>query len=157
MTSAFTKAKRRRASRKNVISNNLLPDVEKRLGTPFVAELFPDATSVLNSLTENHKKVREFDEIIADMIQDDDELYADELEANHFDKNIKKAEEQLRAFLRKHDDDKGSIATASSNKVVGLKLPKIIIEPFDGDPIKWKPFIEQFDATVDAKEGITDI
>ena len=126
MTTVLTKAKIMRTSRKNVNSNNLLPDIDKVLGTPFVAELFSKATSLLNSLTENQKIVREFDETIADLIQDDDELYSDELEASNFDKHIKRTEEQLRAFLRKHEDDKVSIVTLSSNKVAGLKLPRMI-------------------------------
>ena len=151
MTTALTKAKRRRASRKNVISNNLLPDIDKVLGTPFVAELFFEATSLLNSLTENQKSVQEFDETIADLIQGDDELYSDELEASNFDKHIKRTEEQLRAFLCKHEDDKVSIVTPSSSKVAGLKFPRMIIQPFDDDPISWKPFIQQFKATVDTK------
>ena len=38
-----------------------------------------------------------------------------------------------------------------------MKLPKINIAVFEGDAVKWRPFIESFDATIHDRVDITDI
>ena len=38
-----------------------------------------------------------------------------------------------------------------------VKLPRFEIKKFNGDPTRWKSFIESFDAAVHANEALTDI
>ena len=39
----------------------------------------------------------------------------------------------------------------------GMKLPKFNLKSFEGDPLKWRSFIETFHAAVDSQDNITDI
>ena len=38
-----------------------------------------------------------------------------------------------------------------------MKLPKLTLTTFNGDPLKWTSFIETFDAGVDSQEGLSTI
>ena len=60
---------------------------------------------------------------------------------------MKTYEGNIKAYLRRHNED--NVSTATTNRAVGVKLPKICIQPFDGEALKWRTFIEQFEATVD--------
>ena len=100
--------------------------------------------------------VRELDEEILDLIEDDEELEADSNEAFLFDLEVKNREEKLRLFLQKNVEDTLT-ATSSVNRATGVKLPKLTLQSFDGDAINWKTFIESFDAAVDSKEHLSNI
>ena len=39
----------------------------------------------------------------------------------------------------------------------GVKLPKFVLEKFDGDILKWKQFEESFETAVHKNERISDI
>ena len=39
----------------------------------------------------------------------------------------------------------------------GVKLPKIIIKKFDGDPVQWQQFVDTFDATITKNDALSEI
>ena len=46
---------------------------------------------------------------------------------------------------------------AASVKVQGMKLPKVSLTPFNGDPLKWTTFIETFTAIADSQDPLTAV
>ena len=111
---------------------------------------------VLKSLTDTHEKVRNFDETIADLIEREEDLNKDDLDAHMFDKEVKK-QKRSRGFIKNYNEDNMSITSNISSKKIGVRLPVITIKPFEGRPINWNPFIEQFNATIDCQEELSDI
>ena len=55
---------------------------------------------------------------------------------------------------KRKDDD--SVSTLTCRKTT-VKLPKISIKKFSGNPIEWQQFNETFKATVDQNESLSNI
>ena len=99
--------------------------------------------------------IAEYNDIIGDLIEEEDKLYRKETDAREFQITVKTYEENIKAYLHRHNED--NVSTATTNRAVGVKLPKICIQPFDGEALKWRTFIEQLEATVDIKDDLSDI
>ena len=149
MATQLTKFKRKRTLKRNNITKTLFINIDKILHEVYSESLRVDAACMFKSLTEVQSSVRELDEEILDLIEDDEELEADSNEAFLFDLEVKNQEEKLRLFLQKKSED--TLTTSSVNRATGVKLPKLTLQSFDGDAINWKTFIESFDAAVDSK------
>ena len=156
MATQLTKFKRKRTLKRNNITKTLFINIDKILHEVYSESLRVDAACMFKSLTEVQSSVRELDEEILDLIEDDEELEADSNEAFLFDLEVKNREEKLRLFLQKTAEDTLT-ATSSVNRATGVKLPKLTLQSFDGDAINWKSFIESFDAAVDSKEHLSNI
>ena len=158
MTTALTKTLRRRSAKRRIITTCLYVDIDKILDLNIEEHLeetaLSEANVLLNSLTETQQEVRNYDEIILDLLDTQDEVDKEVIEAHQLDLDVRKKEEKLRRFIKKHDanEDKRSTVTSISNNKIGVKLPVITIKPFDGEPMNWNAFLEQFNATIDSKE-----
>ena len=153
MTTALTKTLRRRSAKWRTITTCLYVDIDKILDLNIEEHLeetaLSEANVLLNSLTETQQEVRNYDEIILDLLDTQDEVDKEVIEAHQLDLDVRKKEEKLRRFIKKHDanEDKRSTVTSISNNKIGVKLPVITIKPFDGEPMNWNAFLEQFNAT----------
>lgn len=38
-----------------------------------------------------------------------------------------------------------------------IRLPKLSFKPYDGDPLKWKTFIDTFECAVDKRDDMSDV
>ena len=152
MTTALTKT-RRRTVKKKTVENEIINEIKTLLNKRFEEEDLVKANLLLEALQEYRKVIAEYNDIIGDFIEEEDELYREETEA--FQMTAKTYEENIKAYLRRHNED--NVSTATTSGAVGVKLPKICIQPFDGEALKWRTFIEQFEATVDIKDDLSDI
>ena len=74
-----------------------------------------------------------------------------------FDIEVKKAEDKLRGVIKNYNKDNMSTTSNISSMKIGVRLPVITIKPFEGPPINWNPFIEQFNATINSQVEFSDI
>ena len=96
--------------------------------------------------------ITEYNDNIGDLIEDEEELYMEETNACTFQMTVKTCEEKVKAYL--HEDN---ISNDSITKAVCVKLPKVSIKLFNGESLKWRTFIEQFEAMIDIKEDLSEI
>ena len=62
-----------------------------------------EANILLKSLTETHEKLRNFDETIADLIEREEDLNKDDLDALMFDTEVKKSRREVKRIIyRQH-------------------------------------------------------
>ena len=76
---------------KPALRDNLVNRIDNIIATPFTELLITEANVVLQSAIETQQKVKEKDEVIADLIDGEKELLGEDLEANSFDIDTKKA------------------------------------------------------------------
>ena len=155
MAGELTKLKRKRTSKRNIIIKNLLKDIDEIVSQPFSENVRVEDSCLLESLSEVQLLVKELDELIIDKIEVEEDLEQDEEEALHFNLKVKRCKERLRVFLQKHSED--SLTTVSVSRETGVKLPKLTIKSFNGDPVNWKNFIESFEAAVDSKDSLSNV
>ena len=155
MTTALTKTRRRRTVKKKSVENVIVNEIKTLLNKRCEEEDLVKANLLLEALQEYRKVIAEYNDIIGDLIEEEDELYREETDARVFQMTVKTYEENIKAYLRRHNED--NVSTATTNRAVGVKLPKICIQSFDGEALKWRTFIEQFEATVDIKDDLSDI
>ena len=113
-------------------------------------------------LTELQSAVDEFDERLSkfDCCQSDVEIYLDEDEllkdidnTAQFRDNVRKYRVAATKLLRNTDETEASSHVSVTDKV---KMPKLELPRFSGDPLKWKEFWEPFEATID-RSDMTDV
>ena len=103
--------------------------------------------------------IKGLDNDIIDMI-DEDHIDEDVEVATQFEIKVGKDLLTLKKFLKKHGNEKDSSEISfptSSSRVTGVKLPKILIKKFNGDPINWQQFSDTFEATVHKNESLSNI
>ena len=65
--------------------------------------------------------------------------------------------EKIKKVLLKFEKTQDSISLSSSKLKTGVKLPKLVVKTFSGDPLEWVTFKETFEATVDSNINLSDI
>ena len=158
MTKDLTTAKRKRTTKKNIVLNRVIPQCEEILSGEMNEDVIAEAVVMMKTLEEAADEVRCLDGEVSDLLLEDEEQYEqNEKEAYDFLVKTRRVAGRLAAFL----DKKTPIPTIASNpmsrQTQGVKLPKIEISKFGGDAIRWKSFIDIFDATVHARNDISDI
>ena len=171
MTTPLTKTLRRRSAKKRTITDHLKKEIYDILNKDISNIVISEAKALLRSIIERREEVKKYDETIAEsLIEEEENLDKEILEAHKFDIEVKKIEEKLNDFIRIHskskEQQKGQenrtmlseeTESSKSKNKNRVKLPIITIKPFDGQPINWNSFIEQFKATIDDQEDLTDI
>ena len=157
---------RRRSARKRTITDNLNAEIDNILTKDVSNIVLSEANALLKSLIETRIEVKKYDDVIADLIEEEEDLDKEFLDAHKFDIDVKKKEERLNDFIKRNSkieeqhnnhQGNGSEENGRSKNKCRVKLPVITIKPFDGQPIYWNSFIEQFNATIDVQEELTDI
>ena len=64
---------------------------------------------------------------------------------------------KIQVTIEKGSESLRSVSTSSSSRNMHAKLPKLVIKPFDGNPLIWKPFQQSFMAAVDANDDLSDV
>ena len=79
--------------------------------------------------------------------------------STQFEIKIVKEIKRTELFLKKksNDFDTSSTVTARSVTQNTVKLPKLSIKNFSGDPIQWQQFYDTFDAVVNKNESISKV
>ena len=89
---------------------------------------------------------------------DENELMEHLKKITEFNMGLKKAKQKLQRFLEYHPENTNPIEIHRDFKRNGgVKLPKITLKNFRGDPLDWKSFKETFEAAMHNDESITNI
>ena len=79
--------------------------------------------------------------------------------ATQFEIKISKETDKFREILLKSKEVNNATVTRSvsesSTITSGVKVPKIFIKRFSGDPLQWQQFENTFDATITKNENVT--
>ena len=74
MASDLSKAKRKRTAKKNIVIKNILPECETILNEYRSEEAIQEVTMMVQTLEQLQLEVRILEDIVADLIEDEDEL-----------------------------------------------------------------------------------
>ena len=103
----------------------------------------------IETLNEEIFKIKELDEAIFDLLEQEEDLEKDAEEVMDFDLKVKLIRENAKKYLWKHKEHAIDSSSFISRHVMGVKLPKFNLKLFEGDPRNWKPFIEAFEASIE--------
>jgi len=112
------------------------------------------------SMKKKLEKAEELQEEILDKTEKEEDML--ELEESFGEFRISAGNELLilQEFIKKktssadkHSD--GSSASSSGGR--NMRLPKLSIKPFDGNPLKWKTFYDTFMCTIDGNETLSNV
>ena len=152
--------RRSRSAHRNVL-NGLIVKVENLMKEGPGEGVNKDITATLRLV----KVIANINDKILDSIAEDD-IEIDVEQCANFDLKISKNLLEIENYVKKRTSPATEVkpvvkhggsgdVPSSSNK--GVKLPKIVIKKFIGDPITWRQFEETFDATVNQNKYLTDI
>ena len=155
--STLTKKRRSRAGIINHINKIVKTDLAG-LYESFSEEDLVTLKSFKVTLEEQLSRVSKLSEEIQEEIDDDGEFQADFDKFSDIEVSVRRDITQLQAFIS-DKERKGCSKPVSSNaaKSSTIKLPKIEIKKFKGDPTGWKTFSESFNAAVHSNKDLSDI
>ena len=114
--------------------------------------------AVLEAVEIKWKLIVELDEKILELLEED-AIEADVDEGATFELQLRRdlavIKEYLRGKIKAKSDVKSDIPSATGK--ASVKLPKIFIKKFYGDPISWQQFYETFEATVHKNDSLSGI
>ena len=112
--------------------------------------------TTLNSKFENWKKV--CDNILAEC--EDDQIERETDHAMEFELFYNEESISLCEFIETKSEKDDTVSVTSSlhkSSTNNVKLPKISIKRFDGDPTAWRNFIDSFECTVEKNENLSNV
>ena len=109
-------------------------------------------------LTVEKKKnlIENLDTDILNSIDGEVEMEKEVEDASEFETIVNELLLKIQVTIEKGSESLRSVSTSSSSRM-HAKLPKLVIKPFDGNPLIWKPFQESFMAAVDANDDLSDV
>jgi len=125
---------------------------------PDVTEL----TSIQMSLEEKLKVLAGLDEGIADLIEDEGELAAEIDKTDDFKRKVYTIMAKIEQTLNPRTTHaapppRAASSIATSTTTSKVKLPKLSIAPFNGEPTSWTTFFESFQITIDKNSSLSDV
>ena len=132
-----------------------------------------DLNSNILTLQSKHSLIKSLDEKIMELLSEDEEI-ADELTATtDYELKVQKHVSKLKRLQRQLEIPcvnvnvapiaTGTIAATVQQQAVvermndGVRLPKIEISQFKGDPLEWNAFRDTFTATIHKNSKLSDI
>ena len=109
--------------------------------------------AIRDTLQQKLNKVNELNNEILDLI-DEDNIAEEDEKATTFQIF---ANQNLRAINKFISDKEETISTVSSNSSRLIRLPKLNLKPFDGQPENWHEFWDTFTHAVHENESISDV
>ena len=94
------------------------------------------------------------------LIRDDAEFRNEIVSQPQYSLKIKKFKLKLKDFVEKTDSEDTEVYNQNIESLrvqTGIKLPKFVLEKFDGDILRWKQFEESFEAAVHKNERISNV
>ena len=106
------------------------------------------------------ERIRIIQDNVIDMVAEDRVEY-EVMEMINFEQYVNKELLVLKKFIDKHcqsKDDHVSLSPVSSSECTRvMKLPKLEIKPFKGDPTTWQSFYDSFDCAVHRNESLSGV
>ena len=110
-----------------------------------------------DTFLEKINKIKDYDEIILDLIQEDAKLEEFDNEATDFSIYCKEKLNLINTFIHKQRSLNDETVTVNSQNSKSVRLPKITIKHFDGQPEKWNEFIDSYNCAIHDNDSISDV
>ena len=158
MTTEVRNLKRRRTANRNVVNGIVTRMLDKIRKDPFVDDDKLELEAMLLTVKEKMNLIKNLDEEILNHVSTE-EIDEEIDNSTQFEIKIVKEIKRTELFLKKksNDFDTSSTVTARSVTQNTVKLPKLSIKKFSGDPIQWQQFYDTFDAVVNKNESISKV
>ena len=108
------------------------------------------------NVTKKLEKAEDLHEEILDLIDDEGQMMDVEEEFSAFKINAENELLILKQFLAKFNPTADHVSVTSTTGR-NMKLPKLTIKPFDGNPLNWKTFQDTFLCTIDNNMDLSDV
>ena len=162
MAEERSKLVRRRGAHRGTITT-LLKSIDENL-VGFEESQVPVLEGLRSTLAEKFRKVKELDEEILDnMVGDEtvteDVMNAETIEACNIELKVQTIFHKIEGVLSGYrlDEKKSEGSTRSAGGGRNVKLPKITIEKFSGNPEKWQSFLDAFESLIGGNEELSEI
>ena len=112
------------------------------------------------ALCELENEIKELSNRLKPLIRDDAEFRNEVVSQAQYSLKIKKLKLKLKDFVEKTDSEGTEVHNQNIDSLrvqTGVKLPKFVLQKFDGDIQRWKQFEESFEAAVHKNERISNV
>ena len=111
-----------------------------------------------DTMLEKVNRVKELDADIIDLIEDEEQLIEEDEKATEFSIFSKERLRAINIFIERHYTNKEETLTVTSslsNRAV--RLPKLDIKHFSGQPEHWSEFWDSFNCAIHENDTISDV
>ena len=117
-----------------------------------------DCEALLETILDNESEVTELSPRNKHLMLDGNEFSEYLKNWATFNMKLKKYKRKLQKFLEYHPKLPIPIETRrDARQNDSVKLPKIVLRKFSGDPLDWKSFKETFEATVHGSDSVNNM
>ena len=149
--------RKRRLSIDNA-GKEIFPSVDHFIAKERTQESEIDCETLLETILDTESEETELSYKIQDLMLDDNELCEYLKNSAAFNMKLKKSKSKQQKFLEYHPESSVPIEIRrDARRNDGVKLPKIVLRKFGGDPLDWKSFKETFEAAVHSSDSISNI
>ena len=158
----LTRLKQMRSANKNVV-NGLITKAKNKMEDDMNDANSLDIEVLLNTIKAKEVLIAKLDADIATQIPEEEVEHDVDIATNFgvdLAKNIARIERHLHPKPSLASTNPSGVPMASRNTTTnktGVKLPKICIKKFNGDPTAWQQFHETFEATVHKNDTLSAI
>lgn len=163
MSKDLTKLRKSRAANRRIILGLCTKAKDGLDDDNFDDEKKTHVESILDTLKAKMKAITLTNDQILDFLEEEDEIATDADESTNFDvkvgAEIKSIERRLKMNDEPSHDSSFTSSTSSKSSDVKnrVKLPKLEIKKFSGDPLTWQTFLESFECAVDQNDGLSSV
>ena len=152
MAKDLSQLRNKRSVNKNVILW-LITKAKDHINKGHHEDTLTEIREILQSIKGKEELITELNGRIIDFIEED-KIREDVEEATEFE--IKVIEEFLHKYPQKSKSHTPAIQRKKADST-GVKLPKLFIKRFTGEPTEWQQFSDTFKATIDVNTSISKI
>ena len=137
-------------------AQEIYPQFDKDKHLTLLETLLDNALKKLNRAEELHEDILEEIDEVADMTKAEKDFSTFRI-TNQNELLI------LRNFIQKHSNTQESLpdlpvgSSSASHNGSSMKLPKMYMKKFNGDPLNWKTFYDTFIHTIDKRTDLANI
>ena len=149
-----------RQIQKDVIETTIEVAAEELLAAERTFENKIECRALLEALCEIENEIKELSNRLKPLIRDDAEFRNEAVSQTQYSLKIKNLKLKLKDFVEKTDSEDTEVHNQNIDSLrvqTGVKLPKFVLQKFDGDILRWKQFEESFEAAVHKNERISNV
>ena len=113
--------------------------------------------SIKLTVEKNKNVIENLDVDILNSIDGEVEIEKEVEDASEFEAIVNELLLKIQVTIENCSESLRSVSTSSSSRNMHAKLSKLVIKPFDRNPLIWKPFQESFMAAVDVNDDLSDV
>ena len=117
-----------------------------------------EINSLRNTIKDKEIIIKDIDNFILDSLPEE-EIDADIESSTVFELNIKRMEEKMKRIVTVEESRiiLPSTGSTTSETKSNVKLPKLDLKKFDGEPTEWQSFFETFLSAVDSNDNLSNV